>query len=208
MKKILYAIIFGMIITLSRCGGDNITGPSAGSAKRMVVDGWALYEIGEYSAALSKFNAAARLNPKYVDVYNGLGWSHFALHNIKQAIIQFNTGVNKDPNVLDILVGYTFASYENNNYGTNTGSLKWALKAIEVDSTEFDMDGLDYYFIHNPKVTAKELRKIMALCYFYIGESENAYYQLKNYLNGYTLDPSSPNFTSELLKELERVCSD
>ena len=208
MKRLKYIILFIMIITIFRCGGDNLTGPSEASAKRMVRDGWALYEIGEYNAALSKFNAAVRLDPSYVDVYNGLGWTHFALHNIQQAVNQFNTGVSKDSNVLDILVGYSFVSYENNNYSLESGSLKWALSAIEVDSTEFDMDGVDYNFVHNPKVTAKELRKIMALSYFYIGEFEESYYQVKNYLNGYILDPLSPNFTSELLKELDRICND
>ena len=206
-KGIKFAV-FLLIITIIRCGGDNLTGPSAGSAKRMVKDGWALYEIGEYNAALSKFNAAARLNPSYADVYNGLGWTHFALHNIKQAAIQFNTGVDKAPNSLDILVGYSFALYESKNYSLENGALKWALKAIEVDSTEFDMDGVDYYFVHNPKVTAKELKKIMALSYFYLGKFEDSYYQVKNYLNGYTLDTSSPDFPSNLLKELDRVCND
>jgi len=208
IKRLKYIILFLSLIILFKCGGDNLTGPSAGSAKKMVEDGWALYEIGEYSAALSKFNAAARLNPNFVDVYNGLGWTHFALHNIEQAGIQFNTGVSKDPNVLDILVGYSFVLYENNDYSLKSGSLKWAQKAIEVDSTEFDMDGVDYYFVHNPKVTAKELREIMALSYFYVGEFEDSYYQVKNYLNGYILDPQSSDFPSELLKELDRVCND
>ena len=208
IKRLKYIILFLSLITLFKCGGDNLTGPSVDSAKKMVEDGWAKYEIGEYSAALSKFNAAARLNPTFVDIYNGLGWTHFALHNVEQAAIQFNTGVSKEPNVLDILVGYSFVLYENNNYSLESGSLKWALRAIEVDSTEFDMDGVDYYFVHNPKVTAKELREIMALSYFYIGKFEDSYYQVKNYLNGYILDPLSSNFPSELLKELDRVCND
>jgi len=104
IKRLKYIILFLSLIILFKCGGDNLTGPPARTAKKMVEDGWALYEIGEYSAALSKFNAAARLNPNFVDVYNGLGWTHFALHNIEQAGIQFNTGVSKDPNILDILI--------------------------------------------------------------------------------------------------------
>jgi tetratricopeptide (TPR) repeat protein len=204
MRK--YIILFAILVFIFGCGGDNLTGPSIGSANRMITDGWALYEIGEYNSALSKFNGALKLNPKLADVYNGLGWTHFALHNIKQAVIQFNTGVGKSPNSLDVIVGSAFSSYENNDFSVETGSIKWALKAVEVDSAEFDMNGVDYVFSHNPKVTAKELRKIMALSYFYIGKFEDSYNQLKKYLNGYTLDPKASNFPSELLKELERVC--
>jgi tetratricopeptide (TPR) repeat protein len=204
MRK--YIKFFVILVLIVGCGGDNLTGPSVGSANRMVSDGWGLYKIGEYNSALSKFNGALKLNPKLVDVYNGLGWTHFALNNIKQAVQQFNTGAGKNPNYLDVIVGSAFSSYENNDYSVENGSLKWALKAIEVDSAGFDMNGVDYTFSHNPKVTAKELRKIIALSYFYIGKFEDSYNQLKKYLNGYTLDPKASNFPSELLKELERVC--
>ena len=194
------------MIIIYNCGGDNLTGPSAGSAQRMIADGWAYYEKGEYNNALAKFNSAKKLNPTHIEVLTGLGWTNFALNNLEQAVINFNSGLNKNPNSLDLLVGYSFALYESDNYSTDDGSLGWALKAVEIDSAGFDIDGEDYYFIHNSKVTAKELRKIMALGYFYLGEFEESYFQLINYLNGNTLDQASPAFSLELLKELNRIC--
>ncbi len=206
MKRLRY-ILF-LVIVVYACGGDNLTGPSAGSAARLVADGWALYELGEYEPALSKFNSAVKLNPSYVEAYNALGWTHFTLHDISQAIQQFRTGINKDPQMLDLLVGNSFALYEGKDYSLENGSLKWALEAIELDSAEFDMDGTDYHFSHNSKVSAKELRKIMALSYFYLGNPEESYNQLNKYLNGLTLDPLSESFPSDLLKELDRICND
>ena len=206
MKKLNYILL--LVIAVYGCGGDNLTGPSAGSAAKLVTDGWALYEMGEYDSALSKFNSAVKLNPGYVEVYSALGWTNFTLHNIPQAILQFNTGINKDPKILDLLVGNSFALYEGKNYSIENGSLKWALEAVELDSAKFDMDGTDYRFSHNSKVSAKELRKIMAFSYFNLGNFENSYDQLNNYLNGFTLDPLSESFHSDLLKELDRIWND
>lgn len=183
-------------------------GPSQESAYKMAKDGWALYEVKEYYSALAKFNSAVRLNPNYADAYNGLGWTHFALHDIQQAIFQFSKGVEKDRRLIDIPVGYTFALYENGNYSIENGALKWALEAIKIDTAEFDMDGLDYYFIHNSKVTAKEFREVMALSYFYLGKFMDSYGILRKYLNGQEIDTLSSEFASNLLKELNRICNE
>ena len=208
MKRVSYKLIsLFLVFVLLSCGGDNITGPKPGSANKLVKDGWALYEIGQYNEALSKFSSAIKLNPGHADAYNGLGWTHFALHNISQSAAQFKNAYEKSSRNIDILVGYTFLSYESNNYSTNNGSLKWGLQAVEMDSVSFDMDGVDYIFSHNSKVTALEFRKIMALSYFYNGEFDESYKEVIKYLNGDSLNTSSASFASELLKELDRVCN-
>ena len=208
MEKFSYKKIgILLVFMLFSCGGDNITGPSAGSADKLVKDGWGLYEIGQYNEALSKFSSAIKLNPSHADAYNGLGWTHFALHNISQSAVQFKNAYEKSSQNIDILVGYTLISYESNNYSTNNGSLKWGLQAVEIDSVSFDMDGVDYIFSHNSKVTAREFRKMMALSYFYNGEFDESYEELVKYLNGDSLNTASASFPSELLKELDRVCN-
>ena len=208
MKRVFYKkmCLFLTVVLLS-CGGDNITGPSAGSADKLLKDGWGLYEIGQYNEALSKFSSAIKLNPSLGDAYNGLGWTHFALHNISQSATQFKNAYEKSSNNIDILVGYTLLSYESNNYSTSNGSLKWGQQAVEIDSASFDMDGMDYIFSHNSKVTALEFRKIMALSYYYNGEFEDSYVEMVKYLKGDSLNTASALFPSELLKELDRVCN-
>ncbi|MFC1558304.1 tetratricopeptide repeat protein [candidate division KSB1 bacterium] len=208
MKKSNYKLMnLFLVFVLLSCGGDNITGPSAGSADKLVKEGWDLYEIGQYNGALSKFTSAIKLNPSHADAYNGLGWTHFALHNINQSIAQFKNAYEKSSQNVDILVGYTLLSYESNNYSTNNGSLKWGLQVVGIDSVSFDMDGVDYIFSHNSRVTAREFRKIMALSYFYNGEFDESYEELIKYLNGDSLNVASASFPSELLKELDRVCN-
>lgn len=203
--KNIYTIL--LVLILFGCGGDNVLGPTGKSSERLIKEGWAFYESKEYTGALAKFNDAVKINPNEADIYNGLGWTHFALHNIQQSIFQFGKGVENNPKFLDILVGYSFVHYENNNYSLENGSLKWASEAIAIDSAKFDSVG-SYSFIHNSKVTAEEFRKIMTLSYFYIGKFEESYTVLREYLNGEELDTTSIDFSSNLLKELNRVCNE
>jgi len=197
--------IFMIVIIVCSCGGGNVLPPEEKAAleespQKITEDGWKYYEDGEYTKALNKFSEASKRKSDYWDSYNGLGWTYFAQHVLAYSISNFTKAVNGDSLFLDCYVGLSLASFENNDY---LSAIDAAVKAVQIDSLGFVFNG-SYEFTHNTKVNAKALRKILALSYYYNGEFQKSYNQLKTYLKPQvSLDINSPHFPRLLLIELE-----
>lgn len=189
------------------CGGSNI-GEIVGSPEGITIydivrDGWIYYEKGEYEYALSKFDQAIKLDNRYADAYNGLGWTYLALQNVSVSLSNFEKMLNVNENLIDGWVGVTFTYFELGMYSESNES---ALTAVSQDSSEFDLIIPDYIFSHNSVITAKAIRVIMSLNYFYMGDFEQSYFILREYINNtVNLDTEAENFPEKLLNELEKL---
>ena len=189
------------------CGGSNISetvGPSEGiTIYDIVRDGWYYYEQGEYEYALSKFDQAVKIDNRYADAYNGLGWTYLALQNVSVSLSNFEKMIDINENGIDGWVGETFTYFELGMYNKSNES---ALMAVSLDSSKFDLIIPDYIFSHNSVVTAKALRITMALNYFYLGDFEQSYFILREYINStINLDTKAEDFPEKLLNELEKL---
>ena len=196
-----------LIIHLS-CGGGNVLPPEqqaaqGESAKKITNDAWLLYETGKYNEALEKFRLATQRDKNYWDAYNGPGWTNFALHILSYSVSHFGTALaESDSTEPDVFIGLSLALFEDNRYQESINSTAVAI-AIDTLEIEFAYNG-SYRFVHNEKVNAKSVRKIMALSYYYLGNFEEAYNQIKNYLKPQaTLNKESSDFARLLLIELE-----
>ncbi|RKY89820.1 hypothetical protein DRQ09_00745 [candidate division KSB1 bacterium] len=196
-----------LLLVIFSCGGGNVLPPEEKaaleeSAEKLTIDGWKYYEEGKYSEALTKFIEASKRKPVFLDSFNGLGWTYFALHILNYSVSNFSFAVSSDSTFEDALIGLSLASFEINDYQESINSIK---KAVELDSLGFVFNG-SYKFIHNEKVNARSVRKIMALSYYYLGNFIESYNQLKTYLKPQvSLDINSPDFPRLLLIELEEL---
>jgi len=209
MNRLKYSffICVPMCILLA-CGGSNLSAPEPGGeeekAKTLTESGWVQYEIGEYNNAIQLFNDAKKADSEYLDAYNGLGWSYFRVHNLILSLFNFRVPLAVDSTMINVLVGYSIASFEKNEYSEAVDAV---LKVVSQDSSRFDLEGTDeYFFIHDTDVTSRQIRKILALSYFYSGNFMDSYYQLLNFLDPLTrVDPSSETFYKDLLEALEKI---
>ncbi len=190
------------------CGGSNITPPDDPSvvlrAQELAESGWNHYESGNYSSAITLFNDSKKADSEYIDAYNGLGWSYFRAHNLILSLFNFRIPLDSDSTLTDVKVGYLIAAFEKNEYSETIDA---AIQLTMQDSVKFDLEGTDeYFFIHDTDVTSREIRKLLALAYYYSGQFQNSYYQLLNFLDPLTrVDPLSETFQKDLLEALENI---
>jgi tetratricopeptide (TPR) repeat protein len=60
--------------------------------------GWAYLRLKEYEQAVSDFNSALALKPKYVDAYNGRGMIYCLLKDYELALAELDRALELDPN--------------------------------------------------------------------------------------------------------------
>jgi tetratricopeptide (TPR) repeat protein len=177
-------------------GGGGGGGPDAAS---LTAEGWALYEAGHYSEAIGKFDAAVEADPSYADAYNGLGWTYGKLDSLDEALANFDLCLAKgdarpDPYAgkAPVLRDIEPAQYEN--------AIVAALAALARDS--------DFEFEHYEDFDWRDLRIIMAQCYFEIEDYGQAHAQVDILDPGNTLNPSSETWPAELAAAIEDLEED
>jgi len=208
MKILIKTVSFTALVSLLvLCGGGNIVYEPPGDvnkARDLANSGWVKYERGDFTGAVQLFNEARKADATYLDSYNGLGWSYFRLHNLILSLFNFRIPIDADSTLIDVQVGYSVSAFEKNEFSESIHAI---LKVVSLDSSKFDLEGTDdYFFIHDSNITSREVRKILALSYFYSGEFQQAYMQLVHFLDPLTtVDPSAENFPKELLAALEKI---
>lgn len=201
------SLLIGLFL-LAVCGGTNLgtnpPPPDPRQVEDLINAAWVKYEAGLYNDAIGLFNEARDLDNSKLDIYNGLGWSYFQAHNLLNSLANHSIAIDADSSFADAMVGYSVSAFEKNEYEQAIIVINTIAR---IDTSGFDIQGTDdYTFIHDTSVTARKVRKILALCYFYSGNFLDSYAQLKNYLDPFTkLDPSSDTFVTDLFKALEKI---
>lgn len=204
-KSIISAVSVLCLIVAFGCGGDGGGGPSD-TAASLTAAGWALFEQGEYEAAIEKFNEAIDLDATYADAYNGLGWSNakldlltLALHNFGLCIINDNSLADPYAGCTPVYRDYEFpaAAFAEDTTAHFDSALASAQQALSRDA--------GYEFSHDQSFDYQDLHLIMAQSYFGKGDFLSAKAEVE--LLGYegTLDPESPTWPQELADAIEEL---
>ena len=197
-----------LLLLMSACGGGNlgVNPPPSDPVKAQgkIDAAWKEYESARYYKAITLFNEARVLDSSLLDIYNGLGWSHFKIHDLLTSLQNFSTAFSKDSSMTEAMVGYGVSAFEKMEY---TKAIKVLTTITRKDSLKFNLVGTDeFVFKHDPSVTSRKVRKILALSYFYSGRFTEAYIQLKQYLDpGTRVVPESDTFVKDLLIALKSV---
>lgn len=204
-KEMLNLRVIFIVLFLFSCGGGNINQPVIQeSAQEFVRQGWKSYEEGDYDTALSKFGRAKKLDPNFAEAYSGLGWTNFGIQDLTSAGQSFIQANSLDSLSIDPIIGSVFVEFERNMY---QNAITWAKKAFARDSVKFGGKTTQrYVFKHNSRANYTQVHKIVALSYYYLGEFEQSYNHIRQYLNPtLQLDPESLAFPRQLLEELHKI---
>lgn len=82
------------------------------SAPSCLVEGKRLFQVGDYSMAIDKFEKAIEESANKVDSYLGLGFALHAIGKSSQAVCAFREGLAINPNVAELHFGHGLALME------------------------------------------------------------------------------------------------
>ncbi len=192
--KALFLVTF-LTFALSGCDGeDGPSGPEL-TADYLTELGWDSFEQFDYQSALDDFKAALGKNPDHADANNGAGWSAGKLHgHLNEAPAYFAKSLQIDTTVYDALGGWTFVVFQTGDYEAAIDKADSLLHRRPV-----------WQFHHEQTLDHFDIRLVLAVSYFNIGEFE-ASYETVRFLNRYfETDISTPAGRRELFEEIERL---
>jgi tetratricopeptide (TPR) repeat protein len=190
------AIVLGIACALALvvgCGGDGDTGPGPSAASR-TDEGWALFEAGDYTGAIGKFNEAISIDDEYADAYNGLGWSFANLDSLARALTNFGTSIAKG------MEGDAHAGRAPVYRDLDPPQFA---NAVSTSETALSHDRR-YEFEHDTDFNWQDLNLIMAQSHFGLGQYDLANARVDS-LGGDVQNPASPTFVEDLADEIERL---
>ncbi len=184
-------------LTLGGCSKDDK--PVAGAdltPEQQVDQGWSYFEEGDYSRALTEFEAASGRNPNLSDAWNGEGWALGKLpERLAEAPSFFARALQTDTARYDAIGGWAFAAYQLGN---------WQSAINKSDSLLHRRPG--WRFLHETTLNEKDLQLLKAAAYFNLGNYASSYSTVLDHLNpSFEADINTPAGRQELLDEIERL---
>ena len=80
-----------------RAKGFDTGGAATGDPSQLTQEGWQLLQTGKVAEAIPSFEAAARLDPKNPEAWNGLGWANFRSGKTADAEKAFQQAIELQP---------------------------------------------------------------------------------------------------------------
>ncbi len=183
-------IFFVIILLLTiQCGGDN---GNPTPVDEITAEGWSLFSVGDYDAAIGRFSEALGLNADWADAYNGRGWSNLELRRLDGAKTDLNTAVQ-------IATGQNLSQVANE---ARTGLGSVLNREEEYDETVQVLGSVvtsnpSFQFTHRSSVNIFDVRLILSSAFLSLSEGEedagtvDSYFdQIAEHLNA--IDPDNP----------------
>jgi tetratricopeptide (TPR) repeat protein len=183
LNGLLAGLISSLALLVGCGGGDG--GGGGPDAASLTAEGWAHYEQGRYPDAIGKFDAAVEADPAYADAYNGLGWSYGKLDSLAEAAANFAWCISNGETGPDPYAGQA-PVLRDLDPPQFSNAITAASTALSKSST--------YEFSHNEDFDWRDLRLIMAQCYFQLKDYTQALAQVDILDPSNTVDPSGPAF--------------
>jgi tetratricopeptide (TPR) repeat protein len=134
VMKSIWIILPTVLFFLFSCASTPPTQDESGDAKLYNNRGTAYGEKGQYDQAISDFNRAIEINPRYTMAYNNRGIVYRLKGRYDQAISDFNKaiGINPlDPEAYNNLA-WLFATAKARGFRNGKKAVELALKACEL----------------------------------------------------------------------------
>ncbi|MDK9699094.1 MAG: hypothetical protein OEM52_02940 [bacterium] len=180
MKKII-PILFTVLLIVGCKDSDDATGPT-GDPRSLVNTGWELFEVGEYTEALSNFSLASSIDPGYTDATIGLGWANMRVTppRLTDAINAFESVLRVSANSNDAQAGKAFALRGNAQYSEAEAAATVLLSRSTI-----------WEFSHDESVNRQDLLVLRAACRFLIGNYATALTALQEVEPTFSVDVST-----------------
>jgi tetratricopeptide (TPR) repeat protein len=188
-----------VVILVVGCSADEDPGFDPGEDPApdptLVELGWAAFGADQFNTAEELFSQAIAEDATNHEAHNGKGWALLRLDGLATAIVSFDAALNNgfagaDPHVGKAILLRDLPPV---NYAAAVAA---ANTALSIDS--------DFVFAHDEELDWKDVRLILAQCYYATGQYNEANNQVV-LLGGTEQDPNSPTFVEDLLAEIQAL---
>jgi len=193
-----FAVSIAVMILLSSCisGPDDvIVLPPADVYHTKVAEAWIEFESGRYREAIIVFREASEIDTLSPDAYLGLGWCYAMLDEMEDSLSNLEFANVKEPGSPDVYAAKAFVYLAQSEYEA----------AIAAADKAISLGGEEYVFSQIPEVQTRNLRLLIAECYYAMGQYEDAQVQIDILKPDNNLDPNSRNYKQDLLLEIENL---
>jgi len=162
-----------------------------------VIEAWVEFGAGNYDGSISVFSEAVDVDPLRQDAHLGLGWCYAVRDQMEDAAYNFNVAIVKQSDSPDGHASVAFVYLAQNRYED----------AIPAAEKAISLGGEEYVFEWIIEVRTRNLRLLMAECYYALGKYTDAQAQIDLLEPENELDPNSDEYIKDLLLEIERLRS-
>ena len=162
-----------------------------------VAEAWIEFELGHYRDAAIAFREASEIDPLRSNAYLGLGWCYAMIDQMEDALSNFELAIMKEPGSSDGYAAKAFVYLAQNEY---EASIAAADKAISLG-------GEEYVFSQVPDVRTRNLRLLIAECYYAMGQYADAQVQIDILKPDNNLNQKNRTYKRDLLLEIEGLSS-
>lgn len=197
--RFLVAFIVVMVL-LSGCVSepdDAIVLPQTDLYHVKVAEAWIGFESGHYHDAIIAFGEASEIDPLRSDAYLGLGWCYAMTDEMEESLLNFGLAILREPGVPDGHAARAFVYLAQNEYEA----------AIASADEAISLGGEQYVFSQIPDVRTRNLRLLIAECYYALGRYSDAQAQIDILKPDNNLNSDSRNYKRDLLLEIEALKS-
>jgi tetratricopeptide (TPR) repeat protein len=204
MRRVrISCLLLGLVVVLALgpgCGGGGGETAPTETASSRTVEGWTLFEAGDYEGAIEKFARATVLDATYAEAYSGLGWSYARLDTLSTSLTNFGAAIAGSKTGTVLVDSYAGSSPVYRDIETRPSHFDsaavYASNALSLDRR--------YIFEHDSDFDWHDLHLIMAQSYFALNDYTAANARVDS-LGGNVQTPSSPTFVEDLAGEIERL---
>jgi tetratricopeptide (TPR) repeat protein len=139
--------------------GCSKSGPGSRAAEETAL-GWTAWEAGDYTTARTHFLSALGEEADYTEAHLGLGWSHAFLGSLPQAVTALTNALAGDPITADPQAGLAIVLRDLPDLD---GAITAADAALSITPA--------WSFSHRTSIDWKDLRLVLAQCYFRKGSA-------------------------------------
>ncbi len=196
MKKrcfLLIGVFLFSLILFYGCGEDKVTPPNA---EKLIEQGWAKFEAGNFNGACADFNAALGLDAEAHDAYFGLGWAELR---------QNHAGLAEDA-----FIDYLFKVFYSNDAEAGLALAYHAQDkfedAIDMAENVLSSDSSWSFSLHDPSIDYLDLALILAQSYYETADFGQSLTVVQQYFDAnFVVDPNTTEGRDQLAAKLESL---
>jgi hypothetical protein len=195
-RRLARVVVITCAVFLAGCGGDGGGGPKVRTYDQIIAGGWAAFGRSDYYTALAEFKTAVPMDTTRAEGYDGAGWSYALLDSLTQSRGSLILSLERDPTLADALVCLAAVYRDLPDLAAAVAS---AQQALALDP--------EFVFEHRTSYDWRDVRLILAECYYAMADYESAYLQVRELDAEFELDPGDEQFAHLLLLKIEQLVS-
>ncbi len=202
VKKLLILVGAAAILLSLGCDGDKPFDTM--SQAEWTAEGWAAWQKGDYDGAETAFGNALKVDPYYAEAHGGLGWNYIRTQSLDEACDRFENAILIAEQATTLLpvrqliyMGAATAYQANDEYKISAERGRYMVN---------NLDGANFEFEADIRVTGYDLYIVLALDYYGLGAADKCVWAI-NKMRGKVGESTNYKFSNwkNVTTEIERL---